>query len=412
MTPSRFQNTMIAISLCLMLVFAMKLYAKKPIPALSVITNTTPSLAKIKGDKPIVKYTNEKELPLDIDPDVSSIRLSLLLDTSGSMDGLIEQAKSQLWRIVKELSSSKHDGETPNIILSLYEYGKTTAGAKNLEIRRIAPFTTDMDYISQELFSLTTNGGNEYCGQVIYNSVSELAWGDAPNDLRLIYIAGNEPFTQGPMDFKKACGDAVSKDIVVNTIYCGDLNQGINSSWKKGADLTGGEYMNIDHNQQTVYVASPYDDQLEVLNRKLNDTYISYSADGYDKKMNQTRQDGNAKSYSKANAADRISFKSSKIYKNTEWDLVDGYEAKKEKVFEDKKHLSEEYQNKSDEELEQIIKVKKAEREQIKMEIGKLSKDRDAYVIEEKKKLKSDGGLDESIIKSAKKAAVKKGYKF
>jgi len=392
-----------------MLVFAMKLYGKKPISIKSV---TPPQAIHVAKNKPFTRYSEPTDLPLEIDPDVSSIRLSLLLDTSGSMDGLIEQAKSQLWRIVKELSSSKHDGETPNIILSLYEYGKTTAGAKNLEIRRIAPFTTDMDYISQELFSLTTNGGNEYCGQVIYNSVNDLDWGTSANDLRLIYIAGNEPFTQGPMDFTKACGDAVSKDIVVNTIYCGDLNQGINTSWKKGADLTGGAYMNIDHNQQTVYVASPYDDQLEVLNSKLNDTYISYSADGKAKKMNQTRQDGNAKSYSKANAADRISFKSTKSYKNTEWDLVDGYEAKKEKVFEDKKYLSKEYQNKSDEALEDIIKVKKAEREQIKIEIGKLSKDRDAYVIEEKKKMKNEGGLDESIIKSAKKAAAKKGYKF
>lgn len=405
MTPSRFQNTMIAISLSLMLVFAMKMYAKKPsnVPRQQV-QNITP--------KQVINTGAQKELPLDINPDVSSIKLALLLDTSGSMSGLIEQAKSQLWRIVKELSNSQQNGETPNIILSLYEYGKTSVGRNNLEIRRIAPFTTDIDFISQELFSLTTNGGEEYCGQVIYNSVEELDWGMNADDLKLIYIAGNEPFTQGPMDFQKACKAAVGKDIVVNTIFCGDLQSGINSFWKEGADLTGGEYMNIDHNQQTVYIASPYDDQLARLNADLNKTYLSYSRNGNEKKMNQARQDNNASSYSKANAADRISFKSSKNYKNAEWDLVDGYEAKKEKVFKDKKYLEKEYQNKSDEELEVIIKQKKAEREKIKEDIGKLSIQRDAFLLEEKKKVEGKNGLDDSIIGSAKKAARKKGYKF
>ena len=39
----------------------------------------------------------------------SSIQLALLLDTSNSMDGLIDQAKSQLWKIVNELATTKKD---------------------------------------------------------------------------------------------------------------------------------------------------------------------------------------------------------------------------------------------------------------------------------------------------------------
>ena len=42
----------------------------------------------------------------------SSIQLALLLDTSNSMDGLIDQAKSQLWKIVNELATSKKDATT------------------------------------------------------------------------------------------------------------------------------------------------------------------------------------------------------------------------------------------------------------------------------------------------------------
>ncbi|MEK7483916.1 MAG: hypothetical protein AABZ60_06265, partial [Planctomycetota bacterium] len=35
------------------------------------------------------------------------IQMVILLDTSGSMDGLIEQAKTQLWKIVNEFIAAK-----------------------------------------------------------------------------------------------------------------------------------------------------------------------------------------------------------------------------------------------------------------------------------------------------------------
>jgi hypothetical protein len=34
----------------------------------------------------------------------SRVQIALLLDTSNSMDGLIDQARSQLWRVVNERS--------------------------------------------------------------------------------------------------------------------------------------------------------------------------------------------------------------------------------------------------------------------------------------------------------------------
>ena len=36
-----------------------------------------------------------------------TIMIALLLDTSNSMDGLIDQAKSQLWKIVNEVAAAK-----------------------------------------------------------------------------------------------------------------------------------------------------------------------------------------------------------------------------------------------------------------------------------------------------------------
>ena len=168
------------------------------------------------------------------------IKVALLLDTSNSMDGLIDQAKAQLWEIVNELSYAKCKDNKPYLQIALYEYGNDKLNGYEGYIRQVLAFSEDLDEISKELFSLTTNGGNEYCGQVIQVSLDQLQWGNNPDDLKLIFIAGNEPFTQGKVNYKDASKKAHNNDITVNTIFCGDYNQGVLSSWKDGADLAHG----------------------------------------------------------------------------------------------------------------------------------------------------------------------------
>ena len=96
----------------------------------------------------------------------------------------------------------------------------------------------------------------------------------------MIFIAGNEPFDQGRTHYKDAALDAKEKNVVVNTIFCGDREQGISSYWKNGATLTGGEYMAIDHNRRVVHIDTPYDEVIIKLNKRLNTTYISYGSLG------------------------------------------------------------------------------------------------------------------------------------
>ncbi len=84
----------------------------------------------------------------------SSIQLALLLDTSNSMDGLIDQAKSQLWKIVNELATTKKDRQPVDLYVALYEYGKDAIPAQEGHLRNIVPFTQDLDRISDELFKL------------------------------------------------------------------------------------------------------------------------------------------------------------------------------------------------------------------------------------------------------------------
>lgn len=179
-------------------------------------------------------------------PKDQSIQLALLLDTSNSMDGLIDQAKSQLWRIVNELAAAKcADGKKPNIKIALYEYGNDGLPSSEGYIRLVSGLTDDLDVISEKLFALSTNGGNEYCGQVINTSLKQLAWSTSANDLKMIFIAGNEPYTQGSVSYRTASAVAREKGIVVNTIFCGPYDEGVSTNWKDGADITGGSYMSI-----------------------------------------------------------------------------------------------------------------------------------------------------------------------
>src|SRR3979409_1073074 len=88
------------------------------------------------------------------------VQMAILLDTSNSMDGLIDQAKSQLWKIVNDLEYSTQNGVRPTLQVALYEYGNDGLSAEGNYIRQVSPFTIDLDVISEKLFALKTNGGS------------------------------------------------------------------------------------------------------------------------------------------------------------------------------------------------------------------------------------------------------------
>ncbi|WP_298532775.1 vWA domain-containing protein [uncultured Algibacter sp.] len=337
------------------------------------------------------------------------IKVALLLDTSNSMDGLIDQAKSQLWDIVNELSYAKCGDKKPNLEIALYEYGNDRLNGREGYIRQVLAFSDDLDDISKELFSLTTNGGEEYCGQAIQTSLNQLDWGKNADDLKLIFIAGNEPFTQGKINYKNASANAREKDVTINTIFCGDYNQGISTHWKDGAQLTQGDYMAINQNRTTVHIASPYDDDILLLNKKLNKTYVIYGTKGRQKQAIQAEQDSNASSYSKANAVKRTISKSSHLYKNKTWDLVDAIEMDEVDIEDvEENMLPAELKGKTEAEIKTFVNNKREERHTIQKEIQELNAKRKDYILKQKKE--NNNGLENAMTKAIKEQAKKKKY--
>ncbi|HQW83374.1 MAG TPA: vWA domain-containing protein [Ferruginibacter sp.] len=331
------------------------------------------------------KNTSNPVLKKSVTP---KIQAAILLDVSGSMDGLIEQAKAQLWNMVSVMGKAKCNDKTPQIEIALYEYGRSSNNVADGYVKQISAFTTDLDLLSKKLFSLTTNGGNEYCGQVIYTSLKELQWDASSENYKVIFIAGNEDFLQGNLLYTKACDEAKNKGVIVNTIYCGDRMQGIREHWNLSSECGNGSFSVINQNEKIEDIPTPYDSMIIALNEKLNSTYISYGATGYAQKEMQESVDKMNYSTSKSSALKRAAVKSNaNLYRNDNWDLVDAY-ANDENFFDklDRKTLPDSLQSKNIVALKKIVTAQKVQRSNIQNQIGAISKKREDYISAERKK--------------------------
>ncbi|MDD5491899.1 MAG: VWA domain-containing protein [bacterium] len=380
------------------------------IPALILTCFVTMAIAAPAKIAPAPGQTRHSARPI--------VQVALLLDTSNSMDGLIDQAKSQLWRVVNELSLATWKNQNPEVYVALYEYGNDRLDGSTGYIRKVLSFTDNLDTVSENLFALTTLGGSEYCGTVIRDAVTGLNWSHSPEVYKVIFIAGNEPFTQGNVPFRESAAAAADKGIIVNTIFCGPYQEGISTQWMDGARSGHGDYFNIDHGVRVVSIAAPQDDEILRLNNELNQTYIAYGEKGKIAKVAQEQQDSNQISYSKANLSDRATFKASKQYSSTasSWDVVSAVATGNVKAEELKKEdLPKEMQSMSPKEREKYINDNIQKRKDIQTRINALSNERRQYVAQKEKEAAKTGTtqtLDTAIIKSIHSQAAPKGYKF
>jgi len=374
----------------------------KPATIFFLFISTTAIMALTR---PVAKPVAKKATP--------KIQAAILLDVSNSMDGLIEQAKAQLWNMVSTMGKAKCDGDvSPQIEIALYEYGRSSNDVKQGYVKQINSFITNLDSLSENLFNLTTNGGDEYCGHVIYSSINELKWDVAPDNYKVIFIAGNEDFLQGDVQYLKACNEAKQKGVIVNTIYCGDKMQGIKEHWNLNAECGSGSYTNINQNAKMEEIPTPYDSMIYVMNDKLNGTYLAYGAAGSGYVMKQRKMDGLNSSMSKSAGIKRVAAKSNnQVYKNGEWDLVD-------KVAYDsigfinmkKEELPDSLKNKSKDEIKKIVEEKSKQRAAVQQEIITLNKQRDIYIAAEKVKRannKNEQTLETEVEKIIKTQARK-----
>ena len=341
--------------------------------------------------KPEASLKNNVCLPLNKSTEKTpKIQAAILLDVSGSMNGLIEQAKSQLWNMVNVIDKVKCENGLPKIEIALYEYGNNTNDEAAGYLKQISAFTNDLNRLSNELNNLTTNGSEEYCGQVIYTSLLNLDWDTSAASYKVIFIAGNEDFLQGKISYTKACNEAKKKGVIVNTIYCGDRNQGIINHWNLGAECGNGSFTNIDQNAKEKQIPTPYDSSIFLLNQKINRTYITYGISGKESFEAFTQSD-TVPMYDLKDVNKMVTYKvvksNGRLFNNSAWDLVDATEKDSSVINKvDMNTLADSLKSKSRDDLKQILDTKIADRNVIRKQIAEMNAKRDAHIMAEKAK--------------------------
>jgi len=346
----------------------------------------------------------------------SKVQIAILLDTSSSMDGLIDQAKSQLWKVVNSFTEAKRDGETPFVEVALYEYGNSGLSVANQYIRLVEPMGRDLDELSRELFSLKTNGGEEYCGAVIQRALSDLNWDLSKNTYKAIFIAGNEPFTQGSVDARQACKDALAKGVVVNTIHCGSREEGMRGSWHDGAAIAEGKFLVIDQDRKIASIPAPQDKEISDLGVELNKTYIGYGRKHEEARHKQSVADADAATEGASAApVERARSKASKNYDNRSWDLVDAVREKEiDLTTIPADQLPGNMRDLKPEERAAVVEKASQERAAIQKKIMDLSAQREDFIAKERAKQAKAGEktLDEAMVETTREQASRLGYVF
>lgn len=344
----------------------------------------------------------------------SVVQLALLLDTSNSMDGLITQAKSQLWRIVNEFNDARQRGRQTVVEVALYEYGNNSLSVGTNYVRQVLPLTRDLDAVSEALFKLTTNGGEEFCGAVIREALEKLSWDTNANTYKAIFIAGNEPFRQGPVDPEKACRSAIAKGVVVNTIHCGEAGQGAAGGWEMGARVAEGKYLTINQDRAVVHIPAPQDDEIAKLSGELNKTYLGYGSAAPAAAAKQEAQDANSSLQKSAGAeVQRALTKASANYSNVGWDLVDACQRGGVKLEEIKaEDLPAEMQKMTPDERKAHVDAMAEQRAKLQAQIKKLNEERLKFVADKAVKTGPEQTLDQAICAAVREQAAQRSIEF
>ena len=345
-----------------------------------------------------------------VPPDTRPVDVVIALDTSGSMENLIDAARARLWDIVNEFARMT---PTPELRVGLLTYGSQESTEEEGWIILNSDLTNDLDTLYGELMSLTTSGDQEYVGRALHTALEGMTWSRDPEALRLIFVAGNESADQAveEYDFREVVRDALEDDIIVNALYAGNREQAIVEKWHELARHGRGTFSAIDPETSTIQIASPQDEALLALNARLNGTYLPYGAHGADGLANQLAQDGNASRLGVQSCSSRIVAKGSALYNNASWDLVD---ATLQEGFDwaalGEENLPEELRSMTDEERIRHVAEKRAEREAIQLRIQELSAQREEHIKAALARERMAAGLDEAMREAIRNQAKAKGF--
>lgn len=382
----------------------------KPVSLFAALALCAASFVPTALAQPPARSQNIKPLPSK-----ATVEIAFVLDTTGSMGGLIAGAKAKIWSIVNDIASAK---PVPNIKIGFVAY----RDKGDDYVTQVHDLNDDLDKAFATLQTFEAAGGGdtpEHVSKGLSDGVKKLSWskGSTSGLYQVIFLVGDCPphtdYNDG-YDYKTSAKEAAGRGITINTVRCGNDAQ-TEPIWQNIAALGGGKYFSIAQDGGMTAIPTPYDSRLGLLADKLEGTTIAYGAGGA--MMQRASADSNA-SLSPATKADRAAFnmKSAQVYGN--FDLATQYQNKQVTAPKLRnmpaKDLPVEMQKLAPEKREAFLQNKLAERKAAQGELAKLQAQRNVYLQTEMKKrnLKSKDGFD-GLVKTAVRAqAARRGLRF
>jgi Mg-chelatase subunit ChlD len=340
------------------------------------------------------------------------MEVCFVLDTTGSMTGLIEGAKQKIWSIANEMISTK---PTPEIRLGLVAY----RDRGDEYVTKSFDLTNDIDAIYGQLRSFRADGGGdtpESVNEALDEAVRKMSWNQDKQVLKIIFLVGDAPphmdYANGPK-YPQICQQAAKKDLIINTIQCGALPE-TTPIWKEIAQLSEGGYAAIAQSGNMTAIPTPMDTELSELNRKLGKTLVAYG--GVRARSFLTAKQSAAETAPASVTADRLTFNlRNGVAVQGEGELLDSLNCGKLKLESvNKADLPAELQNLDDKDLLVEIEHKQKDRAEIQARIQTLSKERENFLAAERKHLAQQGkgdSFDEKVAAIIRAEAARKGIK-
>lgn len=336
-----------------------------------------------------------------------------VLDTTGSMSGMIAGAKQKIWAIANKLKSAE---PTPEIRFGLVGY----RDRGDAYVTQVVGLTTDLDDVYNHLNGFTADGGGdepESVNTALHQAVRDLQWSADPEVLKVIFLVGDAPphmDYQDDVKYPETCKLANRKGILINTLQCGRLG-GTEQVWRAIARNTNGAYAAILQDGGSVKIETPYDQEIIRLNVELDATIILFGS-----KADQAKAAENKNLLARMSSeavADRSSYlgkaEAGSVMAGQGDLLVEVMNGRQQVDAIDAKQLDAKLQAMAPAARKELIERKVSDRRALQAELAKVVAQRDAAVAEKLKKLDGkEGVLELNAFEVLEAQAKAKGYRF
>ncbi len=205
-----------------------------------------------------------------------------VLDTTGSMGGLIQTAKEKIWSIATTMASAQ---QTPEIRIGLVAY----RDRGDSYVTKTVDLSDDLDSVYATLMDFEAGGGGdtpESVNEALHSAVHNMSWSQQDQAYQVIFLVGDAPphMDYNEVRYPEIIASALDKGIVINTIQCGDMPTAV-APWTQIASLGNGNFFQVEQAGGAVAYTTPFDAEIAELSAKLDDTRLYYGTEEEKEKM-------------------------------------------------------------------------------------------------------------------------------